>query len=694
MSTIVNAAPMTIFRGTDDKSTRALVPEAEVLPTHLPKVYIYAKKGPTTPQLVSGASRSKMYGEESFDLRSPYATHATVLSNIINSQGNAQMVERVKPVDAGPNASIRLSIDVLTTQIDTYERNADGSFRLDQDGLKIPTGTKIAGHRAKWVVEHVAPDVNGDDTFGIASQTPGDQVDVAAGVQSIRYPIMDLRAPYFGADGNNYGIRIWAPTQNSSTPLDQRVIANEMVYPFRMACVYRKDELSTAQIVETMSAEQYKDVVWKPEVIDRNTDAKLSIGDVFIQAYQDLDSTVNPPSYGPFGELHVYQDNLDEILAAAYAAEVPFINESSDFTGQAGEEHRFNLISGVSSFNVPYESFELLTGVAGSVRLSETSTIYARGASDGTMNETLFADLVTTAVSEYANENSILQDSARYPESIIYDSGFPLDTKYALCSFIAVRKDTFVVLSTHDVMGLSLTASQESSLAIALKTRLQMYPESEYFGTAVMRGMVVGRSGRLLQSQYSKRLPLTLEIARKAASYMGAGNGRWKPGFAFDAAPANNVTMFTDINVTYTPVAVRNKDWDVGLNWVQSFGRRSYFFPALKTVYDNDTSVLNSFFTAMAIVELEKVGERAWRQFTGSANLTNAQLVERVKRFIVDNTIGRFDDRFVIEPDVYFTEADIARGYSWTTKIKLYGPNMKTVSVLSIEARRISDLEG
>lgn len=694
MSTIVNAAPMTIFRGTDDQSTRALVPEPEVLPTHLPKIYIYAKKGPTTPQLVVGSSRTKMYGEESFDLRAPYATHATVLSNTINSQGNAQMIERVKPLDAGPPASIRLSLDVLSTQVDTYERNGDGSFRLDQDGMKIPTGTKVAGHRAKWVVDLVAPDATGEDTFGIASQTPGDQVDVAAGVQSVRYPIMDLRAPYFGADGNNYGIRIWAPTQRSSSPLDQRIIANEKVYPFRMACVYRKDELSTPQIVETMAAEQFKDVVWKPEVIDRNTDAKLSIGDVFIQAYQDLDSSVNPPSYGPFGEMYVYQDNLNEILAAAYAAEVPFIDENSDFTGQAGEEHRFNLIGGMSSFGVPYQSFELLSGVAGSVRLSETSTLYARGGSDGTMNEALFADLVTTAVSEYANENSILQDSARYPESIIYDSGFPLETKYALCSFIAVRKDTFVVLSTHDVLGLSLTASQESSLAIALKTRLQMYPESEYFGTAVMRGMVIGRSGRLLQSQYSKRLPLTLEIARKAASYMGAGNGRWKPGFAFDAAPANNVTMFTDINVTYTPAAVRNKDWDVGLNWVQSFGRRSYFFPALKTVYDNDTSVLNSFFTAMAIVELEKVGERAWRQFTGSANLTNAQLVERVKRFIVENTIGRFDDRFVIEPDVYFTEADIARGYSWTTKIKLYGPNMKTVSVLSIEARRISDLEG
>lgn len=688
-TTIVNAAPMTIFRGTDDKSTRALVSEPEVIPTHLPKVYIYAKKGPTTPQLVVGASRAKMFGEDSFDLRSTFATHATVLSNIINSQGNAQMVQRVKPADAGSPASIRLYLDILRTDIDTYEREADGSFTLDEDGVKIPTGETVAGMRAKWVVTEVLP-TGGNDSFGAGAQAPGDQT---AGVtQSVRYPIMDLRAPYFGADGSNFGVRIWAPTALSTSPVDQRILTNEKVYPFRMACVYRKDDLSTATIVETQTAEQFKDVTWKTGVIDRNTDSKLSIKDVFLQAYQDFDSTVNPPTYGPFGEMHIYQSNLEGILSDVYDAESLWVNDGNDLDGTAGGDYKVNVISGVHSSGVPYETFELVDAV-NCVWLTETSNIYAIGGKDGTMNETLFADLVTTAVTEYANENSVLMDSARYPESIIYDSGFPLATKYALCNFIAVRKDTMVVLSTHDVLGLTLTASQESSLAIALKTRLQMFPESEYYGTAVMRGMVVGRSGRLLQSQYGKNLPLTLEIARKAASYMGAGNGRWKPGFAFDAAPLNNVSMFTDINVTFTPATVRNKDWDAGLNWVQSFGRRSYFFPALKTVYDNDTSVLNSFFTAMAIVELQKVGERAWRQFTGSANLTNAQLIERVKRFIVENTIGRFDERFVIEPDVYFTEADIARGYSWTTRIKIYAPSMKTVSVLSIEARRISDLE-
>lgn len=691
MSSIVNAAPMTIFNGTNDKSTRALVTEAEALPTHLPFVYTYAKKGPETAQLVSGNARTLMYGADSFELRSAWATHATVLSNIINSQGNAQMIKRVKPADAGPNASIRLYLDLLPTRVNEYQRNADGTFLLDADGLKIPTGQTVAGYKAKWVADWVRPDTEGGDTFGIATQKAGDQTDATTQAQSVRYPWVDLRAPYFGSDGNNFGIRMWAPTTQSSSPLDDRIVSNEKVYPFRMACVYRANELSTPKIVETQAAEQYVEVCLKPDTVDRNTDALLYAGDVFIDAYQNLDDPVNPPTYGPFGEMHIYNSNIETVLGLVYAAELPFANEYSDIKGVADEEYRMNLISGVSSQNIPYHSFELVS-TGSFVRLSENSTIYAAGGSDGTMNEELFAGLVKDLMDDWASDTSVYQDTAKYPVSVIYDSGFPLDTKKALLNFLAIRKDTFVVLGTHDVLGQPLTASQENSLAIALRTRAQNFPESDYYGTAVMRAMIVGRSGKLLQSQYTKRLPLTMEVARKAAAYMGASNGIWKPGFAFDVSPANRVDMFTDINVTFTPAKVRNKDWDVGLNWVQSHTRRGYFFPAFKTVYDNDTSVLNSFFTAMACVELEKVGERAWREFTGRSNLTNAQLIERVNDFVVKNTQGRFDGRFVIVPETYFTDADIARGYSWSLRIKIYAPNMKTVMTLSLEARRLDDL--
>ncbi len=152
MSRIVNAAPMAIMLGTEDLSTRQVTAVGEEIPQHLPKVYLFAKKGPTTPQLVVGSSRTLMYGEDSFDLRSPYATHATVLSNTVNAQGNAQMIERLKPADANPPASIRLSLDVLETLLPEYERNTDGSYKLNVAGEKIETGQTIAGFKSKWVL--------------------------------------------------------------------------------------------------------------------------------------------------------------------------------------------------------------------------------------------------------------------------------------------------------------------------------------------------------------------------------------------------------------------------------------------------------------------------------------------------------------------------------------------------------------
>lgn len=692
VSTIVNAAPMTVMLGTQDLSTRQLVPVPEAIPQHLPKIYVYAERGRTDPQLVSGSDMTAMYGVNSFDIRKPWATHATVLANLINSNGNAIMMERVVPQDAGPVASIALYLDVLITTLPVYERNADGSYTLDVNGQPIATATTVPGFKAKWVTDVVKYDAAGASLFGQAVQVPGDQVDATTQAQSIRYPILELNVDSVGAYGNNLGIRLWAPTSNSNSPIDGRLITNEQAYPFRMSCVSRPDAITTPSTIVTQYAEQYVNVTFKPDTINRTTDSLVGIKDVFIQSYQNINTPGLAPQYGPFGALQVYDQNVATLLKHFYDAEVPYITNFSDFTGTPGEEFAFNMISGVSSNAVPYTAFQLVSDTVDSVRLSENVTVYAKGGSDGTMSEALFGALVANSVTEYANLNSVLQDSAKYPESIMYDSGFPLATKYAMASFIAIRKDTAVVLSTHDVDGPTLSASEESSLAIALRTRLQMYPESEFYGTSTMRGMIVGRSGILLNNQYRKRLPLTFEIATKAAAYMGAGDGSWKAGFAFDQAPENNVTMFSDVNITYTPATVRNKDWANGLVWVESFDRRSLYFPALKTVYDNDTSVLNSFFTMMACVELEKVGERARRQFSGISSLTNSQLIERVNQFVGDNTIDRFDGRFVIKSDAYYTAADIARGYSWSLKINIYAPSMKTVMTLSIVSYRIGDL--
>lgn len=696
---IINAAPQTNFLGTQDNSTRQPVPVPESLPTHLAKVYLYAQTGPgpNAPQLVGGDSMTQMYGVDTFDYLKSYANHQTVLANTLDDAANQMMIERVIPLDAAPPANLRVYLDVLATTVTDYQRNTDGSIKVDSTGAPVPVvgaAGQIAGFTAKFVTAYIAPDEDGNTQIGLGTILPGDQTTTGqTPAQSMRYPLFDLAVPHIGAEGNWHGFRMWAPTQQSSTPIDDTILTNELVYPFRFAFANKTTGNGTPSIVAGQDGSQYYDLTFKPNTIDTSTTQQLYIGDRLIQAYQNLnDPTGLPPQWGPFGTLFTYDDNIALLINEFYAAEFPYADSFSDFTGAVGEEFLFNFVSAVSSQNSPYHSYQLVTATANATRFTENTTVFASGGTDGTMNDVSFAALVSTAVLQYADPNSYLQDLATYPESIIYDTGFPLQTKYDLCSFIAVRFDTAVVLATHDDSQPALTAAQDSALAIALRTRLQLFPESDYFGTATMRGVIVGRSGTLLSSLYTKRLPLSIELASKAAAYMGSGDGVWKNVFSFDQDPLNQVTLFTDISVTFTPATVRNQDWDNGLVWVEAYSRRSYYFPAFKTVYDNDTSVLTSFFTMMACVELEKVGDRVRRKFSGNSKLTPTQLVDRVNKEAVAQTNQRFDGRFTIQPNTFFTDADTQRGYSWTLMLKIFAPNMYTVATLIIQANRISDL--
>lgn len=686
---IVNGAPMVVEYGTQDLSQRLLPREAEAIPQHLAKFFLFAQKGDTTPQLVVGAERERVFGSETFNLRSKYANHATVFANDVNAQGNACMIQRVIPDDAGPEASLIAWLDVLPTTVDLYERNSDGSIKLDALGAPIITGS-ATGYKVKWVVTNDSTDAQAA-LFGARQIMPGDQTGGGGSVQSQRYPIFELKASSKGAYGNLAGIRLWAPTTKTVSAMPSKMMNTHHAYPYFASIIRRPDLQSSPKMVETLFGEQKLMVTFKKDTIDPLTDKQLYVGETFVQSYQNLTDLRYPKQFGDFGAMKIYDENIDLLLGMFHAAEIPYIDGFSDFTDNPAEKHLFNFVTGVTSSNTPYHSFIFVDSVS-TVRFSEHTNVYAAGGSDGTMDDATFARLVKNEMEAYLDPNSSVQDLAVNVESIFYDSGFPMETKYALCAAIAQRKDTFVVLGTHDVNDRILTASEEHSIAIALRTRLQMYPESDYFGTPVMRGMIVGRCGKRRDSQFTKYLPLTLEVAIKSARYMGAANGRWKNGFHFDGAPGSVLDYMTDISITWVPASVRNRNWDVGLNWVQSYDRRSFFFPALKTVYEGDTSVLNSYFTALAIGQLNKVAHATWREFTGVAHLTNAQLAARVNEFVNGRTQNRFDERFVIVPDAQFTDMDLLRGFSWTLPIKIYAANLKTVMTTYVQAYRIEDL--
>lgn len=690
-NTIVNGAPMVIEQGTQDLSTRQLPREAESIPQHLPKWFTFAQKGSAKkPHLVVGAELGRIFGTETFNERGKYCTHVTPFILAANAAGNASMIQRVIPADAGPEASIVAWLDVLSTMVDDYERNSDGSLKADALGQPIVSG-QIQGYKVKWVVTHYADELQAQQ-YGRLTQTAGDQVNSTTGTQSTRYPMFEVRASAKGEGYNLSGMRLWAPTTKSVSAMPTKMMSQDKAYPYFVSVVRKSTPTATPKAVESLFGEQKIMVTFKQETIDPLTTKRLYVGENFIQSYENLTDLRYPELQGDFGSMHVYNDNIETVLALFQAAEVPYLTNASDFTSDVADKHLFNFVSGTSSQGVPYHSFVFVDSV-NTVRFTEFTNVFADGGSDGTMNNEVFSQLVIAEMERYLDPNDEVQEVAVNVESVIYDSGFSLEAKYALCGFIGVRKDTFVHLGTYTAGEAELTASEDHSMAISLRTRLQMYPESDYFGTPVMRGLVTGRSAKIRNSMYTKPLPMTYEVLKKSAAYMGAANGAWKNGSNFDAAPGSIIDSMTDISVTWVPASVRNRNWDAGLNWVQAYDRRSYFFPALKTVYDDDTSVLNSYTVAMAICQLNKIAHAAWREFTGDDHRTNAQFAEDVEAFVARKIKDKFDGRYVIIPRVQFTDMDLLRGFSWTLVSQIYAPNMRTVMTTSTQAFRLSDLE-
>jgi hypothetical protein len=197
----------------------------------------------------------------------------------------------------------------------------------------------------------------------------------------------------------------------------------------------------------------------------------------------------------------------------------------------------------------------------------------------------------------------------------------------------------------------------------------------------------------LLNSQWRGLAPLTVEIAAKFAAYMSSGTGIWNDSLAPDVSPNNQVSTFRNVNATWKADPVRTRDWTNGLIWVQNFDRRNLFFPALQTVYPDDTSVLNNVFNALIAIDLEKVCQQSWAELTGNTKLTSDQYIERSDELIRDKVKNKYDGRAVIVPRTYISAGDEARGYSYSCEVTMYANNMKTVGQFTIVARRRDDLE-
>lgn len=228
----------------------------------------------------------------------------------------------------------------------------------------------------------------------------------------------------------------------------------------------------------------------------------------------------------------------------------------------------------------------------------------------------------------------------------------------------------------------------EMSAITVLDASISLYPESTLFATPACRAVIVPQHGTMVGSDYRGRLPLSIDVATKIAMYTGSRTGVWNSERAFDATPNNHVTKFRDINDTYMSDSMYDRYWSVGVIWAQNVNRTTAFYPAFSTVYADDTSVLRGLPFIMAICQTWKYAHRSWVINTGNQKLTKEQIVSRSNDSIANDIAGKFDQRFAINVDTYFTPADTQRGYSWSCDITIGGDVMPTVGQYSIIVER------
>lgn len=682
-SNILNAAPLMIYRGVNDISGRQVTPEPEAIPMHFPFYWTFASKGRLEPQIITD-NGNEVFGADTFDYRKKFANHQTPFITHTISKANACIIKRLIAEDA-KRPTMVLWCAVSETAVS--ETVSMGYKREIDTGAGIASGETVQRRLAQWF--HTPLEIANGQTeeealASLDGKEVGKSIEIAGTQVAFKARAILAYDTDFGELGNNIGFNIVTPTIKSAQPVNDELAFDQQTMLHEITFYERADIRAKPRVLKTVNNEQSVQFSFKPNAINRKLDMVISFDNIINESYvSDDPSTGLPPIYGPYNQIKFFRDNYLASIAICMEAEKARFNDGYG-------EYLYNIFGCEDIHGSKYYTFRLVRPMEApeSLMFGGNTIIYAQGGEDGTCDNDTFNELVSAEIDAWGDKYDLL-DVAYWPYSTFWDSGFDIDTKKQLITLMGKRKDVWVALSTHVHGSNYATPSEEQSVASSLKTFVGMYPESTYFGTPFMRGICMPGSAKLINSKCPWRVPALIEVLNKVCKYMGNGEGVMRKGKDFDMYPGNSVEVITDVDNSWKPVNVRNKDWALGLSTIQRLNRSTSIITALQTMYDDDTSVANAAPNMWIAVSVAKQCHIAWSMLTGSTKLTRDQFVQRSDEVISELLADKFDSRCVIVPRTYYTKEDSQRGYSWHCEVLLKMNNQMTVGTYSIVVDRL-----
>ncbi len=469
MDANVRATPRAILNGIADGSGRDISNVEERLPGHLPLLFIMSQRGPDTVEYVEDGSPARIYGSKSLVEGSEYFTHQTNLLKRFLANGNSVMVQRIVPPDA-KKAMIRLSLELIPTELPEYEFNADGSikYELNEVGVSVPkikgtfNGTRLIWH-ASINPEGVIPEEQQKyrqgkiiNAFRDANVQAVDNTFLSTleGATSVLYPIMDIQIRDFGKFGNKVGLYISDMTREGIDALNMMSNINDFLYRIK---VIELDEANLPVLQRTATRDTQITVSLSDDSYDPQTGFNYAITSVLGEKYDVLK------------DIHIYQSNLREVtdkLINGYTQDgIEVVGENTDAYNSNDYlllNGKLNVFHGVDTQGQSYKTFtvadsykflgvdltkDYILGEGGDDGL----VVKATGEHDLLANLKIFDEGVRQYLNNWAVTNALLQDPAKNPFTTLWDSGFSLETKKAFAVPMAARTDIWAVISTFMV---------------------------------------------------------------------------------------------------------------------------------------------------------------------------------------------------------------------------------------------------
>lgn len=632
----------------EDKSIGTVV-SIDTYPTYRPFYVIKARKGKVNEMVwcESYDVCKGIFGEETFDSLNDtyYSAGSFYLKQHLKNCG--AFVMRVAD-ETAVTASMVLECSVTTGDIVQYTKDANGFRTVDVNGNFIPVEPAATkpGVTIKWAIRPLATD---EVKTTITPVTNGD---------TITYPIYVFEGSSQGLYGNDTGFSLYFDLS-----------ANEVADVTRVGSIFmsfqpiRKNYNSsvTNPIRDKYNGTSISFAV-KPGVVDPATEQALSMKAVVENNY---DTGYELPY-----SIIEYSTNIQTICN-----QTRLLEDSTELILK--DDWKMNIFTGKTLENKYYDTIAYDDT---SIALTSSAIHYLQGGTDGSTTEATIEALQKKVYD--LDANPALADEMRYPFSHIIDTGVSLDLKKSMLGMLAKRNNIKVIVGTHiNALGANDNAADES-MATVLSNYALLMRESTVKGTACCRGLVFMQAG-IPTTEYSDWVPATYWYALKKSEYQN----KTYLDKATKGRPNAEVTCFKEVNWTPSSEDIKKRSWGAGANYFQYASMTTLFYPSIRTVYPETSSVLlDDEFTDM-VIYCKRELDISWSIFAGKDDPTEL-LHEQMRTKVLERTGAVNNNKYVLTCKIYQTDKEKVLGYVHHVKFGIQGSPASRVWLTDMECTR------